>query len=54
MNAKHAIWGKRLYLKERIFSMFMNVLNTKRLRECKATYMEKQNDLTENVYFGCL
>ncbi len=45
---------KRQYLKERIFSMFMNVLNTKRLRECKPPYMEKQNDLTKNVYFGCL
>ncbi len=52
MKAKHAIWEKRLYLKEHIFSMFMNVLSTKRLRECKAPYMEKQNDLTKTCIFG--
>ncbi len=43
---------KRLYLKERVFSMFMNVLRTKRLRECKEPYMEKQNDLTKTCIFG--
>ncbi len=41
MNAKYAIRGKKT-IKERIFSKFMNVLSTKRLRKCKAPYMEKR------------